>query len=105
LAYQANRLRSHAQDVSPSKRRKAAEPYAVTNPYDVRIPTKGLTKREIRVRRRAAALSRRDPERFFDVVHDAASRERGGTDPVTALEEALQHLDPKSPNRETPPPK
>jgi hypothetical protein len=87
----------------PSKRRKPAEPYAVTNPYDVRIPSEGLTKRELRLRRRAANLSRRDPELFFAVVREAATRERGGVDPVTALEEALKWLDPNSADGEAPP--
>jgi hypothetical protein len=59
--------------------------------YEVSIPARApaIDKRELSVRRRAAELSYRDPDRFFAVIRDADRREQAGDDPVRALRAAL----------------
>jgi hypothetical protein len=59
--------------------------------YDVTIPARApaIGERELSVRRRAAELSSRDPDRFFAVIRDADRREQAGDDPVGALRAAL----------------
>jgi hypothetical protein len=101
--YQVGRFSPHAkrvnqgssphQETGGAKRpERGAQP-----PYDVSIPEKTPEQRELAIRKRVAELSREDPDRFFAVVRDADRRERDGNDPVTALEKALQAIDPGSP--------
>jgi hypothetical protein len=63
-----------------------------TDLYDVSLPgphARVVSSREFAVRRQAMELCRQDPDLFCSVVRDCDRREREGTDPVDALEQAL----------------
>jgi hypothetical protein len=66
-------------------------PEAAMKNYEVKIPARvpAIDRLELSVRRRAAELSSRDPDRFFAVIRDADRREQAGDDPVRALGAAL----------------
>jgi hypothetical protein len=63
-----------------------------TDLYDASTPerpTRVVSRREFAVRRRAMELLRQDPNRFFSMVRDCDQRESAGTEPIAALEQAL----------------